>query len=70
MRIISLRVVTFQILASFYLTRTDEIALHFATGIMGPKARRKDWTDSSRDSLKEARERLVEVRHRSRITSV
>lgn len=46
------------------------ISLHFATGTMGPKARRKDWTDSSRDSLKEARERLVEVRHRSRITSV
>jgi hypothetical protein len=35
---------------------------------MGLKTRRKDWTDSSRDSLKEARERLIEVRHRSRIT--
>lgn len=55
--------------SKFYLTRADEIALHFATGIMGPKAR-KDWTDSSRDSLKEARERLVEVRHRSHITLV
>lgn len=54
--------------SKFYLTRTDEIALHFAAGIMGPKARRKDWTESSRDSLKEARERLVEVR--PQITSV